>query len=153
MRAVPSRVHYIRPFGRPYRIRLRDYEYQFCSLSTLTRNEWRFIYDHMSFAGGGIRYWRDRRQRGIRMSLLYYNKHLIAWCAIDTECSGALGARSKSQGVTCWVLDSWRNKGIATRVIEAALKKYKVPVKVDVYSDKMEHICKKLGHKPTNIWD
>jgi len=154
MRAVPSKVHYQRPLDRPPRMRLRDYEYQFCSLFSLTREEWNFIYAYMSFPGGGIRHWRSRHQRGIRMSLLYYNKHLIAWCAIDTECSGALGALSKNPGVTCWVLDSWRNRGIAKRIIDASLRKYKIPLgsKVDVYSRKMKHICSKLGYKAKNIW-
>jgi len=107
----------------------------------------------MSFPGGGIRYWRNSRQRGMRMALLYYDRHLIAWCAIDTEYSGALGALSKNPGVTCWVLDSWRNKGIATRIIDAALKRYRIQGKVDVYNRKMKHICSKLGHNPENIWN
>lgn len=131
------------------KIHKRHSDLQFCSITTLTPEERKFIWNHLTFEGGGMRTLLKDRRSKCPLVLMRYKKTLVGWaCLFHGEPSSKFC--SKNPKIMAFVDLDYRNSGIATLLIQNLLQRHSGKVKniqIDTYHESTESIAKKFHPK------
>lgn len=117
-------------------------KYRFCSITTLTAQERKCIYDKMSYPCGYMRQWLNYRSKGVRLCLIYEGEQIVNWMALWSEynrkCIGG------------WTLSGYRRKGLAKMATRRLLNKHgiKKRTKICTYSQRTFKLMGQLEMNP-----